>query len=75
MVREGGVQRCRALPKGGVARWRALAGQYQRFRRARRELARQYARILDLVDQLERARAVGPPRRRKGAADAAAGSV
>lgn len=75
MVREDGVQRIRVLPKGEVARWRALGDEYRRFRLARRELTRQYARILQLVDQLEGMRAVTPPARRKGNEDAPSGCV
>ena len=50
LVREDGVQRMRTLPKGKIARWRALADHYRRFRSARRELKRQYEKILLLVD-------------------------
>ena len=75
LVREGGVQRTRVLPKGEVARWRALADQYRRFRLARRELKRQYDKILLLVDQLEGARAVLPPTRQKGDNNAPSGVV
>ncbi len=70
MVREDGMQSMRVLPKDEVARWRALGDQYRRFRLARRELTHQYAKIMQLVDQLEGARAVKPPARRKGNADA-----
>ena len=61
LAREKGVQRMRAVPKGQTARWRELAEQYRRFRRARRELGRLYREVLRLAGELERLRTVPPP--------------
>lgn len=60
LTREQGVQRMRAVPKGRIAKWRAWAERYRRFRLARRELGRQYREMLRLADLLEAARAVAP---------------
>jgi hypothetical protein len=61
LTREQGVQRMRAVPKGKLAKWRAWAERYRRFRLARRELGRQYREVLRLAGLLEAARAVAPP--------------
>lgn len=61
LAREQGVQRMRAVPKGRLAKWRAWAERYRRFRLARRELGRQYREVLRLAALLEAERAVAPP--------------
>lgn len=61
LTREQGVQRMRAVPKGQIAKWRAWAERYRRFRLARRELTRQYREVLKLASLLEAACAVAPP--------------
>ena len=61
LVREQGVQRMRAIPKGEAGRWRERAQQYRRYRLARRALLRQCRTVLRLASQLEAARAVAPP--------------
>jgi hypothetical protein len=61
LTREKGVQRMRAVPKDQTARWRELAERYRRFRRARRDLARQCREALRLIALLEQARTGAPP--------------
>jgi hypothetical protein len=72
LTREKGIQRMRAVPKGQLAKWRAWAERYRRFRLARQELTRQYREALRLAGLLEAARAVAPPASGggKGSADA-----
>ena len=61
LVREKGVQRMRAVPKGQAMRWRERAQQYRRYRLARRELRQQCREALRLAKLLAAARAVAPP--------------
>jgi hypothetical protein len=69
LAREQGVQRMRAVPKGRLAKWRAWAERYRRFRLARRELGRQYREVLRLAALLEAERAVAPPEPGEGKGD------
>lgn len=60
LARERGVRRMRAVPRGQADRWRELAENYRRFRRARRELARLHREAMRLAGLLEEGRAIAP---------------
>lgn len=58
---EMGRKRMRTIPKGKRTQWRSMTERYRRFRRARAQLVKLFAEVLNLVDQLERERTVHPP--------------
>lgn len=60
-VPEKGRKRMRTIPKGKRTQWRSMTERYRRFRRARAQLVKLFAEVLNLVDQLERERTVPPP--------------
>jgi len=66
---EHGKTRLRTLPPGERARVRHLTQDYRRFRRARAALVKLHRRIIALIDRLEAALLLPPPkpaaRRRK----------
>ncbi len=60
-VPERGRKRMRAVPKGRRTQWQPMTERYRRFRRSRARLVKLFAKILMLVDKLERERTVSPP--------------
>jgi hypothetical protein len=60
-VPAGGRKRLRVVPRAELKQWRVLAGRYRRFRRSRAELVKLFARLLELVDELEKQRTIPPP--------------
>lgn len=60
LMHEAGVRRMRAVPQNKVLRWRELAENYRRFRKARQELARLHCELMRLADLLEDGRVIVP---------------
>ena len=60
-VPEKGRQRMRVVPTGKRIQWQQMTERYRRFRRARARLVKLFAKIIKLIDELERERTVPPP--------------
>jgi hypothetical protein len=57
---EGGRTRLLVVPEGKLAQWRELTRRYQELRQARARLVKIHAKMVALIDQLERARQTEP---------------
>jgi hypothetical protein len=60
-VPENGRKRIRTVPKGQHQQWQLLANRYRRFRRSRAQLVKLFARLMSMIDELEKQRTIPPP--------------
>ncbi len=60
-VPEKGRKRMRTVPPHKRAQWEQMTERYRRFRRARANLVKLFAEIIQRVDELERERTLPPP--------------